>query len=70
MSRVLKEELGFRGLVVSDYNAVQQCDSNFSQVSAAWGREREHMEAPPKQTELLLSVPRRSWRASTQVLML
>ncbi|KAL1514755.1 hypothetical protein AB1Y20_003841 [Prymnesium parvum] len=35
ITKVLKEELGFKGLVVSDYNAVQQCSSNFSEALVA-----------------------------------
>ena len=35
ISTVLKQELGFRGLVVSDYNAVQQCAPSFSKALVA-----------------------------------
>ena len=34
ITTVLKEELGFRGLVVSDYNGVQQCASSYGEAVA------------------------------------
>jgi len=34
LTGLLKQELGFQGLVVSDYNAVQQCGANFGDAVA------------------------------------
>jgi beta-glucosidase len=35
LTKLLKEELGFEGVVVSDYNAVQQCGGSFADAMAA-----------------------------------
>ena len=35
LTELLKGELGFRGLVVSDYNAVQQCGPSYEAALAS-----------------------------------